>query len=522
MFNTLFVCYNSSLSNMLKQKFNDDFKSADKIILFTLLAYAVILAFLTPWQHGYFKLGMLGGGLTFAVCLIAYNTIAGTMLCRMIMATGLTVMMAISIQQSNGLGEGHFIFFINFTILIRYRDIVPLLTLLLTTVAHHFTLTYCQFAGISLFDQSLIIFSWGDQTGWGLITPLIYHVVAALLSLVVATFYIFEGNKKFVESSATSGAIEKAISGDLTTRVESPIHSEFILNTNNFFEKLHNVFSRIENITSLVDKQSTEAAKNADARSTLASDQKDKVAIVTNYITEISLTSENIAKNVETTSSVINNTVEISQSGGKVANNCKQSISKLAVEVEKAMAIVENLDKNSLEINSIVETIRGIAEQTNLLALNAAIEAARAGEQGRGFAVVADEVRVLSQRTHDSTEEISTMINSFKSTTSSAVLTMGVCHDLASTSVEDAVKTATNFDDIALAVKGASDMTIQIASSAQEQSLVSNGLTESSAHINNLSEQFLEESQQTIAQANNLANQAVEMTDLLREFNLKA
>jgi len=116
----------------------------------------------------------------------------------------------------------------------------------------------------------------------------------------------------------------------------------------------------------------------------------------------------------------------------------QESINALAKEVMDVSGVITDLDKHAQEISSILATISGIAEQTNLLALNAAIEAARAGEQGRGFAVVADEVRVLSQRTHSSTEEIQNMIEVLQKTTQNAVRSMEASQSLTSTSVSDA------------------------------------------------------------------------------------
>ena len=198
MLRSLLVCYDPKLSENLKQKFTEDFAHADKIVLITIFSYAFIVSFLTSIQNGYFALGIVGGGLVAAISLIAYKAFAGTLMCRTILAVALTAMMAISIQQANGLGEGHFLFFLNFTILIRYRDITPLLVLIGVTVLHHLTLTYCQSIGVEAFGTTLVIFSWADQTELGLLAPLIYHIVIAILGAIIATYYIFEGNTKFL------------------------------------------------------------------------------------------------------------------------------------------------------------------------------------------------------------------------------------------------------------------------------------------------------------------------------------
>lgn len=185
------------------------------------------------------------------------------------------------------------------------------------------------------------------------------------------------------------------------------------------------------------------------------------------------------------------------------------------------MQIIGDLEQYRTQINSIVVTISSIAEQTNLLALNAAIEAARAGEQGRGFAVVADEVRVLSQRTHNSTTEISTMLNTFQSTISNAAQSMNQCGGLANTSVDAAVDANSNFEQMIVEIKRIADMVSQIAIGAEEQSKVTTQVHKNTIVINDMPADSQRENQLHTEQTAALAEQSGEISDLLRQFTLR-
>lgn len=204
----------------------------------------------------------------------------------------------------------------------------------------------------------------------------------------------------------------------------------------------------------------------------------------------------------------------------KPSNSTQGSIQNLAQEVQVATDVIQELEAHGNSINTILSTIQGIAEQTNLLALNAAIEAARAGEQGRGFAVVADEVRVLSQRTHASTQEIQETIEMLQGTTAKAVGIMGDSRRLADTSVDDANAAAASLTQIHTAVERISDMATQIASAAEEQASVTTEITRNTEGIRDVSNELSVEAHQAAEQAAHLSELSHELEQEIQRFKL--
>ncbi|AWL12480.1 Transducer protein MpcT [Saliniradius amylolyticus] len=505
MLKNLWVYYDTSLSDRLKARFERDFEDADKVVLFTILAYGFIVAFLTSLHHGYFKLGIIGGGLVCALSFLAYKTMKGTLLSRLIMATALTAMMAISIQQSNGLGEGHFLFFLNFTILIRYRDVLPLVLLVGLTVVHHAVFTYCQSVGLDIAGTPLAIFSWGQETELGLVAPLIYHVVIAVLGAVIAGYYILDGNTKFIESNSVQLALEQASEGNLDVEIDRKAQSELSEQSRQFFERLRTFMAETHAMVETLRDRSVKDKASASKRYQHASEQQEQVTQLATAIHQMSASTEEISRNTQETASAIDDVAGKTQTGRGMTVSFQQSIKELADKVDESSSTISELAQNSSKIQGIVATIRGISEQTNLLALNAAIEAARAGEQGRGFAVVADEVRVLSQRTHDSTEEINAMIRSFEQATNSAVANMEHCQGLTGSSVEEATSVSELFDNIAQSIKAINDMAAQIATAAEQQTSVSEDINRNTTTIDDFANEFLNDAKKGTDNASQLA-----------------
>ena len=280
------------------------------------------------------------------------------------------------------------------------------------------------------------------------------------------------------------------------------------------------MISGIINHSNTLTQQAIQANQLSEQATQQIEAQQSDVNQIATAIHEMSATAAEVASHAEMTATASQTSSSACQDGHLVIEKNRQAIIELANQVNSASGVISELESNTKSINQILSTIQEIAEQTNLLALNAAIEAARAGEQGRGFAVVADEVRVLSQRTHGSTEEIRNMIETLQNNTKLAVNSMESSTSLADTSVDYAQQAAESLADITEAITAINDMALQIASAAEEQRAVSEDISRNTQGIKDASDVLAEQAIQSSASANNMRSSAETMREEVGRFKV--
>lgn len=346
-------------------------------------------------------------------------------------------------------------------------------------------------------------------------------VVTIIVVLIVSWLVSF----LFQDLGRVSRALAEIASGegDLTQRLEPRSDDEvgqLATNFNVFVGNMHTMIGKLSHVSQSLSAQSKMTAQHAEERSSRIRMQQDEINMVATAINEMAAATHEIANNSENTARHSEESVTACRDGSSQVTQAQNSLNSLAEEVRVATDVVTELEEHGNQISTILSTIQNIAEQTNLLALNAAIEAARAGEQGRGFAVVADEVRILSQRTHASTEEIQTMIETLQSTTKKAVGIMNDSRMLADTSVDDSHAAAASLTQIQHAVESISDMATQIASAAEEQASVTSEITRNTEGIRDVSNELAEEAHDAAAQAAALSDLSGELEQEISRFKL--
>ena len=246
--------------------------------------------------------------------------------------------------------------------------------------------------------------------------------------------------------------------------------------------------------------------------------QHAETDMVATAVTEMSASIQEVASNAERSAEAAGTAHERTIESKEVVNKTMQAIQELASDVQNASEVIARLSENSERISSIVNVITGIAEQTNLLALNAAIEAARAGEQGRGFAVVADEVRTLANRTHDSTSEIQEMIEQLQEGAKQAVQVMEQSLAKTDSSVERGREAVGSLDAVTEAIARITDMSVQIAAAVAEQKEVAQEVARSVTNIQDLSRISVEAMEESETAGLQVAKESDELKALTGQF----
>ncbi|MER2495408.1 methyl-accepting chemotaxis protein [Vibrio neptunius] len=350
-------------------------------------------------------------------------------------------------------------------------------------------------------------------------------LTATIITIMVIAVVSWLVSFLFRDLGRVSRALEEIASGegDLTQRLEPRSDDEvgqLATNFNTFVGNMHAMVSKLSHVSASLSEQAKLTAEHAEERSARIRLQQDEINMVATAINEMAAATQEIAGNADNTAQNSTEAVTACVHGSKQVVQTQSSIQNLAQEVQVATDVILELEAHGNSISTILSTIQGIAEQTNLLALNAAIEAARAGEQGRGFAVVADEVRVLSQRTHASTQEIQQMIETLQSTTGKAVGIMDDSRQLTDTSVTDADSAAVSLTQIQSAVEQISDMATQIASAAEEQASVTSEITRNTVGIRDVSNELADEAHDAAAQAAQLSDLSHKLEQEIGRFKL--
>ena len=317
--------------------------------------------------------------------------------------------------------------------------------------------------------------------------------------------------------------MDKVAGGDLTSCIDVNRQDEFgqlMRALQTMQKRLLEMVSKIGDTTSQLSTTAEEVSVVMAQTNENIQQQQSETEQIAISMDELCTAAGEVATNVVNTSAAANGASVEADNGQKVVNETVVSVQSLASQIESTASVIAEVEKSSENINTMLDVIKSIAEQTNLLALNAAIEAARAGEQGRGFAVVADEVRTLAGRTQQSTEEINHIIDILQSGSHKAVKSMNQSRELAGAVVEQATLAGTSLTTISSSVSEIDNMSTQIATATEQQNAVAENMKNNIDNINNMAIDNATSTQQTSEAGQDLARMASELQSLVEQFHI--
>ncbi|MBE0345339.1 methyl-accepting chemotaxis protein [Pseudoalteromonas sp. J010] len=345
-------------------------------------------------------------------------------------------------------------------------------------------------------------------------------MVATIMAVGVAYITVSRITKPLSEVNRVLNIVA---SGDMTQRLDDTAKDEF----GELSKSCNTLISSLRELITGIISRSTQLAAASEETSTITTEssqaiknQQAQVEQAATATTEMSSTSHGVSNSAHQALQEIKNADKEAERVKGISHENKHTIEQLAKEVDEASRVINKLHQDSASIGSILDVIRGIAEQTNLLALNAAIEAARAGEQGRGFAVVADEVRSLASKTQESTQEIQAMIESLQAGAEEAVSAMSKGKQQAESCVNQSDLANEALNSITAAVSQAHDVSEEIANAANEQQQVAQEISERLESIVTIAEQTAEGASQTSISSSEVAKLAEELRLSVDQFKV--
>ncbi|WP_035053049.1 methyl-accepting chemotaxis protein [Andreprevotia chitinilytica] len=459
------------------------FVKVDQLMVKLLWIMAAAALLLATWYGTWLEALLIGLPTALVGTVLVYQA-PGQALTRHTIAAAFMVFSALQIHQGHGMIEMHFSVFVFLAFLLYYRDWWVIVTAVVVIATHHLAANYLQAAGYGIY-----VFT---ETSY---LRVLLHYVYVIFEAAILIAMAYQGRKEAVQNAELHNiASNLAVVNEkvnLTFR-QAGAASEFASNFNQFMQVIHNVVLEAQNAARTLHD---EAEKLAESTSSSVEDMHKQKGEAEQMVAAINALSEALNDVSTRSSTAANAAVSAAEQAERNAVDCGSvvdtnitTINHLAGEVEGTTGAMRQLASHSEEIGRVVDVIRGIADQTNLLALNAAIEAARAGEQGRGFAVVADEVRTLAQRTTEATTTIQKMIELLQGGSHDALAAMERSQGKAAHSVEQAQRTGGALSDINDSIKTIHAMNDEIHSAIAKQAEVSREVVSKLGYVNRLSQ----------------------------------
>ncbi|MBC3256581.1 methyl-accepting chemotaxis protein [Pseudomonas paralactis] len=494
----------------LRTRFLEHYRKADRIMLALIWLMSLFSVGLAFWHDTLLQALLVGGG-TGVVLTALYRVIGGTRVMRCALGAGLMVMAALHINQAHGVIESHFGIFALLAVLTFYRDWLPILVAALTIAVHHLVFHALQHQGFPVFVME-------HHGGWTMIFVHAFYVVMETVALLYLAVHsqaeAVEGQEMLEKMLAvTSQFTEQSAQGEDKVRVS--LAKRF----DHFLQQLTHLIDGVARDSHGLGQLGQELATASGTLEKGARHQLVQIGEMNGSMQRMEDAMGHITVQVE---QAVEHAGQASQQivrGQESVGRAQDEISQLASRINGTESTVQSLAVQAEQIGSVLEVISSIANQTNLLALNAAIEAARAGEQGRGFAVVADEVRSLAQRTALSTQEIKTIIEGLQQGSREAVEAMHASREGVERCVQDSQLAVQMLQAVGEDITHIDQLNSRIVATTREQTSANLEIVERLQSVQNIAQSTADDVETLARSSERLPPIAVRLDALGRRFH---
>lgn len=521
MSNHIFINKNTFQDERLETLFNISFLKTDKKLLTLLALYSIFCAFILSTWHDYVEWGIYMGIMSCCLSIYLYYCKLGSPYSRGTIGFLTALFYLLVVIQTQGIGEAHLLLIANVLLLCQYRDFLPLLVNLATSAIAVTGATYLQHSNIQFSNNTIALFRWGDQATYSYALPLTIIYVVLTLAFYFGRRFIAQRNRHVLEHYTLSNLIQQSYHGDLGTPHPNHAHSKLVQQASDIFEKINFTLSSLDSLSQQLVKQSGQFSEAAQSLGDSASLQQHELSNLSLSLDNMSVATKQVARSVIHNNVSSKSNVRLIKNSIQATRTFRENIYQLAQQIRRSYRSVSKLENGSRQIDDILNSIKGVSEQTSILALNAAIESSRVGSEGKGFALVAEEVRALSQRTHSALAEIATLVSHFHQNALVAVEQLDQCSHLALAAVNDAAFVQNNFVNIAK-----TNLTIQegmndITHSVKQQATSYREIKERSDDLNATAHPMASNVQHIQAYTLQLRHLSDQMAGLLDQFELK-
>ena len=463
--------------------------AVDRQMLLILLAHVPVVALLVPWEFDTYTFSIIASLLVGALALGGYLLFRGTRACSLIYAISLMLFSAVMIQAQMGRIEMHFHIFAALALLIIYRNWLPVIVAAAVIAVHHLLFTGLQLAETQIGEMPLVLFNHGASWGMAFL-----HAAFVVFEAGILVFFALSMGAERDQSLRMIAIVHEFDNDkDLRGRLPADDKSVSALSFNEMMDQSVSLIRQLKEFSGVLRGSAEQLATASSKTRTYVDEQQqqaDQVATATN---QMSASVQEVAQNAQLASEASEDASKASAAGSKAMASARTMTEATNQALSDSGRMVSQLAEKVESISRVTGAINDISDQTNLLALNAAIEAARAGEHGRGFAVVADEVRSLSRRTQELTDEIRTTVGELKdlSEATRAAMEMGQSRSGESNrAISDAAEAISRIEE---AIGAVTNMNQQIASACEQQSATSVQINESIHSVATRNAQVAEE-----------------------------